>query len=122
MINTTLYGGGTQCLPLRFFVSGAFQSDLRDLKCWHNSYMILRINFMKKNSNFFPNFFQIFSVFWTSFTNKKVCCTFGPKITYFYILGGHHVHLTPQKMSFRYLFYKVSLKCPHVSTLTSWNP
>ena len=48
-VNPTLYGGGTQVL-----VSGAFQSDLRDPRCWHNSYMIMRIDFMKKK---FQNFF-----------------------------------------------------------------
>ena len=29
-------------------VYGAFQSDLRYPRCWHNSYMIKRIYFMKK--------------------------------------------------------------------------
>ena len=39
-LNPTLCGGGLSALP-KVLVSGAFQSDLRDPKCWHNSYMIL---------------------------------------------------------------------------------
>ena len=65
---TLLYtGGGTQCPPPKVLVSGAFQSDLRDPRCWHNSYMIMRIDFMKKKSNFF----HFFSVFWTPYTPPK---------------------------------------------------
>ena len=47
-LNPTLYGGGALSAPLKVLVSGTFQSDLRDTKCWHNSYMILRIGFVKK--------------------------------------------------------------------------
>ena len=70
-VNPTIHGGGPKVL-----VSGAFQSNLRDPKFWHNSYMILRIGFLKKNfkifSIFFLIFFQFFPVFWTSVTNKKI--------------------------------------------------
>ena len=45
----------------------------------------------KKNSNFFQIYFHFFLVIWTPFTHKKFFCTFGPKITYFYILGGQNV-------------------------------
>ena len=83
----------------KVLVSGAFQSDLRDPKCWHNSYIV----FMEKNSKFF----QIFSVFWTPSTNKKIFLHFWVKKTYFYILGGQHVQLTPKK-------------CWHLRARTRW--
>ena len=58
-------GEGTQFPPPpNVLVSGlAFQSNLRDPKCWHNSYMKLRIIYIEKNSKFFQQFFQFFSVF-----------------------------------------------------------
>ena len=88
-LNPTLHG---------VLVSGAFQSDLSDPKCWHNSYMIFRISFMeKKFQNFFKIFFNFFQFFGHPQQTKRFFCTFGPKITYFYILGGQHVHLTPPK-------------------------
>ena len=97
-------GGGTQVL-----VSGAFQSDLRDPRCWHNSYMIMRIDFMKKKfQNFFKIFFHFFQFFGHPSHTKRFFCTFGPKITYSYILGGQHVHLTPQKC----FIEAHSTKCP----------
>ena len=39
VLNPTLYGGSTQSPPPapKVLVSGAFKSDLRDPKCWHNS-------------------------------------------------------------------------------------
>ena len=57
-VNPTLYWGegegGGHLVPLpKVLVSGAFQSDLRDPRCWHNSYMIMRIDFMKKKIKFF---------------------------------------------------------------------
>ena len=63
--NPTLYGGGhsVPSPPPNVLVSGlAFQSNLRDPKCWHNSYMKLRIIYIcrKKNQNFFNNFFNFF--------------------------------------------------------------
>ena len=51
----------------------------------------------KKFQHFFQFFFHFFQLFWTPFTQKEFFCTFGPKITYFYVLGGQHVHLTPKK-------------------------
>ena len=48
-INPTLHGG------LHVLVSGAFQSYLRDPKCWHNSYIIFRNIFMKKKFQIFFN-------------------------------------------------------------------
>ena len=58
-------GEGTQFPPLppKVLVSGlAFQSNLRDPKCGHNSYMKLRIIYIcrKKIQNFFNNFFNFF--------------------------------------------------------------
>ena len=51
----------------------------------------------KKIQNFFI-FFTFFSSFLdTLHTQKDFFCTFGPKISYFYILGGQHVHLTAPK-------------------------
>ena len=101
--NPTLYRG-TEVL-----VSGAFQSDLRDPKCWHNSYMIMRIDFMKKKfQNFFKIFFNFFQFFGHPSHTKRFFCTFGPKITYSYILGGQHVHLTPKKC----FLEAHSTKCP----------
>ena len=41
-------GGGHLVPPPKVLVYGAFQSDLRYPRCWHNSYMIKRIYFMKK--------------------------------------------------------------------------
>ena len=49
----------------------------------------------KKISKFFQNFFQFFSVFWTPFMYKKIFLHFWA--TFFYVLGGQHVHLTPKK-------------------------
>ena len=80
---------------------------------WHNSYMTLRIGFMRRKIQIFFKFiFTFFLVIWTPFTHKKFFCTFGPKITNFYILEGQHVHLTPPKMLFRGLNYKLSSKRP----------
>ena len=63
-----------------------------------NSYMIMRIDFMRKKiQNFFKNFFNFFLFFGHPSQTKRFFCTFGPKITYFYILGGQQVHLTPPK-------------------------
>ena len=89
---------------IKVLLSGALQSDLRDPKCWHNSYIILRNGFMKKKMKNFFHFFHFFPVFWTPFIHKKFFCTVGPKITYFYIL----VHLTPKK----YCLEAYSTKCP----------
>ena len=50
---------------------------------------------MKKNSIFFIFFLQFFLGFLD--TLHTFFCIFGPKITYFYVLGGQHVHLTPKK-------------------------
>ena len=58
-LNPTLYGGALSAPPKVLF-SGAFQSDLMDPKCWHNSYSILRIIFLKKKFQHFFNFFFIF--------------------------------------------------------------
>ena len=99
-VNLTLLctGGGHSVPPPKVLVSGAFQSDLRDPRCWHNSYMIMRIDFMKKKiQNFFKIFFNFFQFFGHPSHTKRFFCTFGPKITYSYILGGQHVHLTPKK-------------------------
>ena len=65
-VNPTLYGGGrgTQVL-----VSGAFQSDLRDPRCWHNTYMIMRIGFMKKIS--ISKFFSILFSFLNTLHTQK---------------------------------------------------
>ena len=57
-INPTLHP------PPKVLVSGAFQSYLRDPKCWHNSYIIFRNIFMKKKfQNFFKFFFKFFQFF-----------------------------------------------------------
>ena len=96
--------------PSKVLVSGAFQSDLRDPKCWHNSYKILRIGFMKKNFKIFSKFFKFFFSF-LDIQNKQKDF-FAP---------------FPKRL-FRGLFYKVSLKHnppptpPPISTLTSWSP
>ena len=78
--NLTLSGGGLWVNPPKVLVSGALQSDLRYPKFWHNSYMILRICFVKiKIHKFFQNFFDFFSVFWTPFTHKKIFLHFWAK-------------------------------------------
>ena len=110
IVNPTLYGG------VLVLVSGAFQIDLRNPKCWHNSYMILRISFMKKN------FFLIFLVFGHPSHIKRFFCTFWPKIIYFYILGGQHVHMTHQKCFLEACTTKCPWSAPPVSTLTSQSP
>ena len=108
-INPTLYGGGHSVPPPKVLVSGAFQNDLRDPRCWHNSYMIMRIDFMKKKfQNFFKIFFNFFQFFGHPSHTKRFFCTFGPKITYSYILGGQHVHLTSKKC----FLEAHSTKCP----------
>ena len=49
---------GFSLVQVKVLVSGAFQGDLRDPKCWHNSNMRLRFAFfIEKN-------FQIFFSFW----------------------------------------------------------
>ena len=66
IVNPTLYGG------VLVLVSGAFQIDLRNPKCWHNSYMILRISFMKKKIQiFFKIFFQFFFSFLDTLSKQK---------------------------------------------------
>ena len=118
-VNPTLYGGGTKVL-----VSGAFQSDLRDTKCWHNWYLIFIISFMKKKfQNFFKIFFNFFQFFGHPSHTKRFFSTFGPKITYSNILWGQQVHLTPQKC----FLEAYSKKCPWsactpISTLIFWSP
>ena len=104
-------------------VSGAFQSDLRYPKFWHNSYIILKINFVQKNFKIFSNFFFIFFQFFGHPScTKRFFCTFGQKITYFYILGGQHVHLTPKKCFLEAHSTKCPWNAPPVNTLTSWSP
>lgn len=123
MINPTLYGGGHSVPPPKVLVSGAFQSDLRDPRCWHNSYMIMRIDFMKKKfQNFFKIFFNFFQFFGHPSHTKRFFCTFGPKITYSYILGGQHVHLTPKKCFIEAHSTKCPGNAPPVNTLTSRSP
>ena len=64
--NPTLYGGGhsVPCPPPNVLVSGlAFQSNLRDPKCWHNSYMKLRIIYIEKKFKIFSTIFSIFFSF-----------------------------------------------------------
>ena len=86
-----------------------FQSDLRDPRCWHNSYMIMRIDFMKKKfQNFFLIFFNFFQFFGHPSDTKRFFCTFGQNITYFYVLRRQHVHLTPKKCFLETHF----TKCP----------
>ena len=102
---TILCTGGALNPPPKVLVSGSFQSDLRDPGCWHNSYMIMRFDFMKKNSKIFFNFFQFFE---HPSHKKRFFCTFGPKITYSYILRGQHIHLTPKKC----FLEAYSTKCP----------
>ena len=54
-------------------------------------------------------FFKILFCFLdTRYTQKDFFCTAGPKITYFYILGGQHVYLTPKKC----FLEAYSTKCP----------
>ena len=103
IINPTLYRGGTlSAPPPKVLVSGAFQSELRDPKCWHYSYIILRIILMKtKFSKFFQFCFQFFQFFGHPPHTKRFLCTF-----------GQHIHLTPKKG----LFYKVSWKWLKIST------
>ena len=98
--------------PLKVLVSGAFQSDLRYPKFWHNSYMMLRIGFVKKKSKFFQKFFQFFSVFWIPFTHKKIFLYCGAKNYLLLYIWRATCPFDPQKMLFRGFFYKVSLKRP----------
>ena len=58
-------GEGTQFPPPpNVLVSGlAFQSNLRDPKCWHNSYMKLRIIYIEKKFKIFSTIFSIFFSF-----------------------------------------------------------
>ena len=62
----------------------------------------------KKIQNFFKIFFNFFQFFGHPSHTKRFFCTFGPKITYSYILGGQHVHLTPKKC----FLEAHSTKCP----------
>ena len=71
LLNPTLYGG------YKVLVSGAFQSDLRDPRCWHNSYMIIRIDFMKKKFQIFVSIF--FSFLDTLHTQKDFFALLGQK-------------------------------------------
>ena len=65
--------------------------EIHDIENW----------FYKKNFQIFSNLFSIFFSFCNILhIQKDFFCTFGLKITYFYILGGQHVHLI-----FRGLFY-----------------
>ena len=48
--------------------------------------------------------------------------TFGQKITYFYLLGGLHVQLTPKKCFLEAFSTKSPWNAPPGSTLTSWSP
>ena len=64
------------CIPFNptlhgVLVSEAFQSYLSDPKCWHNSYMIFRISFMKKKFKIFSNFFSIFFSFLYTLNKQK---------------------------------------------------
>ena len=62
------------------FVSGAFQSYLSNPNCWHNSYMIFRISFMKKKfQNFFKIFFNFFSFLDTLNKQKDFFALLGQK-------------------------------------------
>ena len=45
-------------------ISGAFQSDLRDPKCWHNSYIIMRIIFMKKKFQNLQSVFEMLPLYY----------------------------------------------------------
>ena len=56
-----------------------------------------KIDFMKRKFQNFFKFFSIFLSFFDTLHEQKDFCTFEPKIIYFYILGGQHVHLTSRK-------------------------
>ena len=105
--------------PPKALVFGAFQSDLRDPKCWHNSCMIFIISFMKKK---FQNFFQFFSVFWTPLTNKKIFLHFWAKNNLLLYTQRATCPFDPPKMLFRGIFYKLASKSPPVTTLTCQSP
>ena len=61
----------------------------------------------KKIQGLFKIFFNLFRFFYT-LNKQKDFLHFWPKITYFHILGGQHVHLTPPKC----LLEAYSLSCP----------
>ena len=91
-VNPTLHGGGAlSAPPPKVLVSGAFQSDLRDPKCWHNSCMIFIISFMKKkNFKIFSKFFSIFFSFLDTLNNQKdFFALLGQKQLTFIYLEGH---------------------------------
>ena len=67
-VNPTLHGGGALSAPPKVLVSGAFQSDLRVPKCWHNSCMIYIFSFMERKSQ---HFFKIFFNFLDTLNKQK---------------------------------------------------
>ena len=93
---------------IKVLLSGALQSDLRDPKCWHNSYIILRIGFMKKKMKNFFHFFHFFSSFLDTLYTQKIFLHCWAKNN----LLLYTCPFDPQKILCRGLFYKVSLKCP----------
>ena len=67
------------------------------------------------------SFFSIFSSFLDTLKRQKdFFCTFGPKITCFYILGWQHVHLTPILTSWSP--YKVGLTVKSLKILSKYPP
>ena len=112
IFNPTFHrGGGVHPTPPKVLVSRAFQSYLRDHKCWHNSWYLEFVLWKK------IIFFSFFSFFWHPQQTKWFFCTFGTKITYNNLLT-YKWTFHPQKMLFRGLFYKVSSKRPPLTTLT----
>ena len=92
----------------KVLISGAFQSDLRDPKCWHNSYIILRIIFMKKKFKIF-SFFKIFFLhFWAK--NSLLLYTWWATCPF-----------DPQKCFLEAYSTKCPWNAPPVITLTSWS-
>ena len=76
---------------------------------------------MKKKFQIFSKiFFNFFPFFGHPSQTKRFFCTFGPKITNFYILGGQHVHLTPKKRFLEAQTTSCPQNNPHppVNTLT----
>ena len=100
---------------LRFFWDSSHVNILEPWKKYQNFRLVPCTvhrpwqKFVRK-INFFKFFFDFFQFFGHPSHTKRFFCTFGPKITYSYILGGQHVHLTPKKC----FLEAHSTKCPWI--------
>ena len=105
-----LVQGGSECPPPHKVLPSRENWGTPNVSTIHILYWELVL--WKKIQNF-HNFFKKF--FGHTSHTKRFFCTFGPKVTYSYILGGQHVHLTPKKC-----FLEVYSQS--VCTLISWSP